>query len=170
MVWVDYAIVGVVVLSMLISLFRGFVRECLSLVAWVLAFLVSIRFAGLVSQWLAVWIHSASLRLGVAYAGLFVLVLVVGAVVNYLGGRFVSATGFTGTDRMLGLVFGAARGVAIITLLLLAAGLTSLPHDAWWRHSLLISRMEPMAVWVRDRLPPDLAQRIRFSAGRGVRS
>lgn len=170
MVWVDYAIIGIVVLSMLISLFRGFVRECLSLVAWIVAFVVSIRFAAVVSQWLAAWIHNASLRLGISYAALFVLVLVAGAIVNYLGGRFVSATGFTGTDRMLGVVFGAARGVAIVTLLLLAAGLTSMPRDAWWQHSLLIGRIEPMAIWVRDRLPPDLAQRIRFNADRGVRS
>ena len=170
MIWVDYAIVGTVALSMLISLFRGFVRECLSLAAWVLAFLVSMWFAPVVSAWLKAWVHSASLRLGIAYAALFVLVLVAGAVVNYVAGRFVSATGFTGTDRMLGVVFGAIRGVAIVTLLLLAAGLTSLPRNAWWRQSLLIGRIEPMAVWVRARLPADLSQRIRFHSDRGVRS
>lgn len=168
--WADYAIIAVVVLSTVFGLFRGFVREFISLATWILAFIVAMRFAALAARTLAPWIANAGLRMAVAYAALFVATLIVGALVNYVAGHLVSATQLAGTDRMLGMVFGAARGVAIVILLLLAAGFTTLPRAPWWEHSVLIGRMQPMAVWVRRHLPADLAQRIRLSARGGVRS
>ncbi len=170
MIWVDYVIVGIVAISTVFGLFRGFVRESISLATWIVAFIVSLRFAQLLAPHLSRWISDPGLRLAVSYAVLFVGTLLLGAVVNYLAGRLVAATRLTGTDRMLGMVFGAARGVAIVVLLLVAAGFTALPRSPWWGKSLLIGHMQPMAVWVSTRLPSDLAQRIRFGADSGVRS
>lgn len=160
--WIDFFILGVVGISALIGLARGFLREVLSLASWILAYWMSIRFAEPVADLFRSLIASDTIRLALAYAGVFIGVLILGAIVNYLIGRFVDATGFGGADRMLGVAFGVLRGIAILTLLVLFAGMTSMPRDSWWRESVFLGQIEPVAIWVRGRLPANLAGRIRF--------
>ncbi|MCC5857063.1 MAG: CvpA family protein [Ectothiorhodospiraceae bacterium] len=143
--WLDYAILAIVALSALISLVRGFVREVLSLLVWVLAFWVGIRFAQPLSEYLVDYIASPTLRLGAAFAGLFIATLLLGAIINYAAGQLVSRTGLTGTDRFIGVLFGVARGVIVVAVLMLAAGLTALPREPWWQESLLAAQIQP---WV----------------------
>lgn len=165
MTWADFAIIGIISISALIALFRGFVREAISLATWLLAFWVALAFARPVSTFLVGEIKTPSLRLAVCYAGLFILTLIVGVIVNYLAGQLVKASGFSGTDRMLGMVFGIGRGIAVVTLLVLLAGFTSVPRDRWWRQSVLMGHFQPLALYVRGHLPPDMAQRIRYDQG-----
>ena len=63
---------------------------------------------------------------------------------------------------MLGLLFGILRGGAIVTLLILAAGLTPLPKDPWWHDSQFIMHFQELAVWLRTQLPPDIASHFSF--------
>jgi membrane protein required for colicin V production len=163
MTWIDFVILGIIFISAVFSLFRGFVREAVSLAAWVLAFWVALTLAHPVAQFLRGIIHTTSLRLAIAYAGLFILMLIAGVIVNYLAGQLVKGSGFSGTDRMLGVVFGIGRGIAIVTLLVLLAGFTTLPRDPWWQHSALIGQIEPFALWVHQRLPPDMANHIHYN-------
>ncbi|MEX0730882.1 MAG: CvpA family protein [Aquisalimonadaceae bacterium] len=150
--WLDYAILAVIGLSALISLVRGFVREVLSLIVWVAAFWIGIRFSEPLSAYLVDYIASPSIRLGAAFAALFVVTLLLGALVNYLAGQLVGRTGLTGTDRFIGVFFGIARGVVVVAILMLAAGLTALPREIWWQESLLVEQMQPWVcrVGVRD--------------------
>lgn len=143
--WLDYAILALIGLSALISLVRGFVREVLSLVVWIAAFWIGIRFSEPLSGYLTDYIASPSIRLGAAFAGLFVVTLLVGALVNYLAGQLVGRTGLTGTDRFIGVVFGIARGVVVVAFLMLAAALTALPREVWWQESVLVEQLRP---WV----------------------
>ncbi|MCB1762576.1 MAG: CvpA family protein [Gammaproteobacteria bacterium] len=161
MIWVDYIIIGVIGLSALISLIRGFVREALSLAVWVLAFFVAWTFFRELAQHLT-WFSLPSVRLGVALAILFLTTLLVGGLVNYLVGQLVDKTGLTGTDRLIGMLFGAARGVLLVTLLILLAGLTPLPNDPWWNESQLIGYFQELALWLKTLLPEDLAEKFRF--------
>jgi membrane protein required for colicin V production len=147
MVWVDYAIIIVIALSTLISLTRGFVREAFSLAIWIAAFFVASWFY----QDLAVYFTSftdSTVRNGLAALILFVLTLIVGALVNFLLGKLVDGTGLTGTDRVLGLVFGAARGVLIVTLVLFAVdSFTALSTSDWWQQSQLIPHFAVFVQW-----------------------
>ena len=147
MVWVDYAIIIVIALSTLISLTRGFVREAFSLAIWIAAFFVASWFY----QDLAVYFTSftdTTVRNGLAALILFVLTLIVGALVNFLLGKLVDGTGLTGTDRVLGLVFGAARGVLIVTLVLFAVdSFTALSTSDWWQQSQLIPHFAVFVQW-----------------------
>ena len=161
MIWVDYIIIGVIGLSALISLIRGFVREALSLAVWVLAFFVAWTFFRELAQHLT-WFSLPSVRLGVALAIPFLTTLLVGGLVNYLVGQLVDKTGLTGTDRLIGMLFGAARGVLLVTLLILLAGLTPLPNDPWWNESQLIGYFQELALWLKTLLPEDLAEKFRF--------
>ncbi len=143
--WLDYAILAVIALSALISLVRGFVREVLSLLVWVLAFWVGIRFSQPLSMYLVEYIASPTIRLGAAFAALFVLTLLVGAVINYLAGQLVTRTGLSGTDRFIGVLFGVARGLVVVAVIMLAAGLTALPREPWWQESMMVRQIQP---WV----------------------
>lgn len=143
--WLDYAILAVLGLSALISLVRGFVREVLSLVVWVGAFWIGVRFSEPLSVHLVDYIASPSLRLGAAFATLFVVTLLLGALVSYLAGQLVGRTGLSGTDRFIGIFFGIARGLVVVAILMLAAGLTALPRENWWQESLLVAQIQP---WV----------------------
>src|SRR5690625_2088116 len=112
--WVDYTILAIIAISVLISLVRGFVREVLSIVVWIGAFWLAIRFAMPLSAYLEAYIATPVLRIGVAFVVVFVGTLLVGAVLNHLAGQLVGRTGFSGTDRALGGVFRGARRVLFV--------------------------------------------------------
>lgn len=160
--WADYAILAVLSVSALISFWRGFTREALSLLAWLTAFWVAISFSDVLAMRFANHVATPSLRLAIAFVGLFVATLLVAAVINFLVGQLISSTGLTGTDRMLGILFGIARGVAVVALLVFVAGLTPLPEDPWWRESVLIGHFQKVAVWLKGFLPDDLGKYVEF--------
>jgi membrane protein required for colicin V production len=160
--WVDYAIVGVLLLSALTSLVRGFAREALSLAGWVLAFWVGIAYAPELAARFAGDRVATPVAVGVAFVVLLLVTLVVAGLVNYLVGQLVDRTGLDGTDRLLGLVFGVARGAVVVAALVLLGGLTIAPETGWWRESVLLGHFTGLALWLRDLLPADIAAAIRF--------
>ncbi len=143
--WLDYAILAVIAVSVVISLIRGFVREVISLVVWIAAFWIGIRFSEDVAVYFGDYIVSPTLQLGAAFALLFVGTLIVGAIINYIAGQLVGRTGLSGTDRYIGVIFGIARGLVVVAVVIVAAGLTALPREAWWQESVLVAQFQP---WV----------------------
>lgn len=168
MTWFDYSIIAIIAVSALVSLLRGFVKEAFSLGVWVLAFWVSWTFFRDLAPHFTDWIDTPSVRLGLAFASLMIVTLVVGGLVTYLLGQLVEHSGLSGTDRVIGMVFGAARGVLVVTVLVLLAGLTPLPNDPWWQESVLPPYFEELALWLRDLLPGDIAERFRYAATAGM--
>jgi membrane protein required for colicin V production len=162
--WIDLIIVGIISLSAVISLFRGFVKEAISLATWVLAFWVSLGYASALSELLPAALSDQTLRIGMAFAGLFIVTLVLGGVVNVLAGQMVKRTGLSGTDRSLGVVFGLLRGVLVVAVLVLLAALTVLPQEGWWHESLLLPHFERLAIWLRGFLSDDLASHFVFES------
>ncbi|SDS14832.1 membrane protein required for colicin V production [Halopseudomonas xinjiangensis] len=145
--WVDWLIIGIVAVSALISLTRGFVKEALSLVTWVVAGLVAWAFGGALAELLVGYIETPSIRVITACAILFVLTLILGGLINYLIGQLVLVTGLTGTDRFLGMVFGAARGVLLVVVAVGLLSLAPVEADTWWRESELIPHFLLVADW-----------------------
>jgi membrane protein required for colicin V production len=162
MIWVDYVIIAIIVLSALMSLMRGLIREVLSLAAWVLAFWVSLNYVHVLAGRLGGLIPLPSARQAGAFLILLVATLLIMGVVNFFVGRIIAMTGLTGTDKMLGIFFGIARGVLIIAVLVFLAKLTPLPQDPWWSESLLIRHFEPITLWLKDLLPEDAAGYFQF--------
>lgn len=160
--WADILILLVVVVSIVISLVRGFVREVLSLVAWVAAFWVAAAFAAPVSVLLEPYIDIATLRMVIAFIAAMIVTLIAAGLVNLVIAKLISHTGLSGTDRMLGALFGAARGAAIVGIAVLLAGLTPLPAQPWWAQSRAIAPFENAAIYVLRWLPPDLAKNFSF--------
>jgi membrane protein required for colicin V production len=148
--WADWAIIGIFSLSCLIGLIRGFVREALSLVIWVAAVLVAKVFGSQLEVLLVDQIQSPSVRLMTAYAVLFIVTLLLGAMLSYLIGALVRATGLSGTDRLLGMVFGAARAfIIVMALLILLPGFIPLNEEEWWQQAQLIPHFLACEEWVK---------------------
>lgn len=165
--WADFIILGLIGLSMLISLFRGFVREVMALAVWVAAFWVAITFSDEARDLLSGHIELPSAQVAVAYAGLFIATLIVGGMINFLLGKLIEQTGLSGTDRFVGLFFGAARGLVLITAAVLFAGLTPFPQDGWWQQSRLLPWFEQLSQWSVTRLPEDIRGYFDYAAPAG---
>lgn len=147
---VDWAILAIVAISALISLKRGFVKEALSLLTWIIAGVVAWMFGGSLSQYLVNYIETPSARVIAGCTILFVATLLVGAMVNFLIGELIRVTGLSGTDRFLGMVFGAARGGLLVVV---AVGLLSLgpvQQDQWWQQSRLLPQFVMVADWSKN--------------------
>lgn len=152
MIWIDYAIIGVIALSVLISLIRGFVKEALSLAVWIGAFFVSSMFYADLAEFLTGF-EDPMLRNGLAVAILFICTLIVGAMLTYIVGQLVQKTGLSGTDRLLGVVFGGLRGILIVSaLLFMMDAFTPLSNEDWWKNATLIPHFEIYIQWFFDYL------------------
>ena len=146
---VDWLIMVILLVSTLISIRRGFVKEALSLATWVAAIIISTLFASQLSTLLIDTIDMPSIRMGAAYALLFAGALIVGAMVNNLIGEVVKITGLGGTDKFFGMFFGFARGSVVIVVVV--AGLYYLApveDDSWWQESVLIPHIVSAIEWL----------------------
>ena len=161
--WIDIVILALIALSAIPSLFRGFVKEVLALATWLVALWIARMLYEPVAAMLVQWISETSVRNITAFVLVFICVLLIGAAINYLASSLVSKTGLSGTDKLLGLVFGVARGGVIVSLLVLLAGLTPLPHDSWWQESRFLDFFEQFALWMRMYLPDEIASNISFA-------
>lgn len=145
--WIDFALLGVIALSTLISIVRGFFKEAISLAVWFAALFVSSQFYPDLAVYFT-GIKDELLRNGTAIACLFIVVLVLGALVNHTIAQLVKMSGISGTDRMLGAVFGALRGILIASALLFFADTFTPAADAdWWKQSLLIPEFAVIIEW-----------------------
>ena len=148
---VDIGIVCIVAISGLISLVRGFVKEAMSLLIWVAAFVVAMTFKEPAVELLVNFIDLASMRQLAAWAGLFVGTLLLGSVANFLLGKLVSSTGLSGTDRTLGLVFGLFRGLLVVlAIVIILPQAVPVDEDPWWRASSLIPLFQGFEAWGRE--------------------
>ena len=149
--WADWAIIGIFSLSCFIGLIRGFVREALSLVIWIAAVVVARLFGGQLETMLVDHIETPSVRLMTAYAILFFSTLLIGAMISYLIGALIRATGLSGTDRLLGMVFGAARAfIIVMAIIILLPGFIPVNEDDWWKQAQLIPHFQACEGWVMD--------------------
>ncbi|MBU6198993.1 MAG: CvpA family protein [Xanthomonadaceae bacterium] len=162
--WADYCILAALGLSVLMGLARGFVGEVLALAGWVLAFWFAWQFGdALAARFTA--IGEPSIRLLLGYGLCFLAVLLVSGVVGFLMRKLVAGAGLSGNDRLLGMVFGLVRGLALVTITVLLLGFTPLPRDPWWQQSRLLPAFQGYARWLSARLPPEA---LRYLDLRGI--
>jgi len=147
---VDWIIIVVLSLSTLLSLWRGFAREALSLAGWVAAFVIANLFVDEMASLLGRWIVSIAGRYVASYAILFVGTLIVAGVVVKLTAQVVKVSGLTVLDRLLGTAFGFTRGVILILVAVFVLRQLVPPGDLQWLHqSQLMPHLDMMAYWVQ---------------------
>lgn len=158
----DYAVLAIVGLSILLSVWRGAVRELLALASWIIAFLTAQAYGAMVSGFLPATLENPSLRVLTGFVIVFASVLVITALVALLVSKMIRAVGLGLADRALGAVFGLLRGMLIVLILVLLCGLTAAPRQPVWRDAMLSAPLEAAAVAVKSYLPDELSGRISF--------
>ena len=147
---VDWVIVVVLVISTGVSLWRGFAREALSLAGWVAAFIIANMFGGQMASLLAGAIENITGRYVAAYAILFVGTLIAAGLLGKLAAQLIKVTGLTLLDRLLGTVFGFARGVILILVFVFVLRQLVPPADLQWlHHSVLMPHLDMLAQWTQ---------------------
>jgi membrane protein required for colicin V production len=158
----DYAVMAVIALSALRGAWRGLLSEVFGLIGWIAAFFIACRCVGLVVPYIpANWPGGALTQWVIAFAAIAIGVVLVASVANALLARLVEVSGLGGVDRSLGLMFGLARGVILVVLLVALAGLTELPQQEFWRHALLRPYAEQGVRELKSLLPQPLADYVR---------
>ncbi len=145
----DAFIVLVLVGSTIIGLLRGFVREAVSLVFWVLAVWTAWKFGPVIEPHLGGLLADPNVAPWVGRLVTLVLVLLVGWIVGMLLSYFTRSLGLGIMDRVLGLLFGIVRGVVLLGLIVIGGELLHLNHEEWWSRSKLIPFGETAGDWLR---------------------
>jgi membrane protein required for colicin V production len=159
----DIAILAVLALSTLFGLMRGFVSEVLSLVCWIAAFWVAWAFGDQVAQLYGGWLDDPAARMVAGYVTCFAGVLVVGALAGWVLRTLVKIGGLGAGDRLLGMLFGLARGLLLVIFAVLILGFTTAPRDAaWWGVSTLLPAFSNGAGWFAGRLPPEVSRYVEI--------
>lgn len=162
MTLLDYAVLAIIGFSVLLSVIRGLAREVLALAAWAIAFVAAWLFGGQVAALMPAEIPGEELRLLAGFVALFFVVLLAMSLVAMAVSQMVKSAGLSMEDRLLGAVFGLARGIAVVTILVLLAGATALPGQPFWREAALRPVLERVALVVKSWLPLAVSQHIRY--------
>ncbi|MDB5960646.1 MAG: colicin production protein [Massilia sp.] len=158
----DYVVLCILAASVVISTLRGLVREILSLVSWVVAFVVANLYGAQLAPMLPSMIPGDAVRLMVAFVALFLGVRILMGLLSMAIGALITASGLSLADRGLGGLFGLARGIVIVLFGVILCGMTSIPQQDFWKHALLSPMAETGVRTVKPFLPADFAQHVHF--------
>lgn len=163
MTWLDYAVIAVIVISTLFGVVRGFARELMAIVAWTLAF-VAARLGGEeVASWMPAILTDQNVRMVAGYVVVFIVVLLALTLVGIGMAKLIKGTAIASMDRTMGGLFGLIRGVALVTLAILLAGLTALPAQPIWKQGVIIAPFQNLAIMVKQAwLPKSMADKIKY--------
>ncbi|MDX8403127.1 MAG: CvpA family protein [Mariprofundaceae bacterium] len=160
----DYILIGIVGLSVVLSLWRGFVREIISLIGLVAAFFAASRASGQAGDFLGQWITNGTVADIAGFALIFILIMIIVGIIGAIIRKLVDMADLTTTDRTLGVFFGAARGLLLIGLALLIYTSYAKPDHKWMKESMLT----PYAIELGDMMGEAIPEGYPFSRQGGA--
>lgn len=166
--WIDLVILAVITISVITGLIRGFVKELVALCIWILAIWVAYKYSKILDPWLLKYIQDQTVRTIAAFVIILIAMLLVGGIINATLSYILKRAGLSGTDRLLGMVFGFVRGVFIVALMMLVIKMTSFPYEEYERQSLLYKEFNPIVNWLSTLMPQFLKQAKSLVPEKGV--
>jgi membrane protein required for colicin V production len=158
----DYLVLFVLICSVVVSTLRGLMKEILSLLSWIVAFVVANAYGEYLAKLLPDMIPGNTTRLIVAFIALFIGVRLLMMLLTTAVDALIKASGMTVADRGLGGLFGLGRGMLIVLAVVLLCGMTALPQQAFWKEALLSPLAETAARTVKPFLPGEFARHVQF--------
>lgn len=158
----DYLVIFVLVCSIVISTLRGLVKEILSLLGWIVSFVVANAYGQDLAKLLPNVIPGDTTRLIVAFIALFIGVRLLMMLLNMAVDAVIKASGLTLADRGLGGLFGLGRGLVIVLAAVLLCGMTAIPRQPFWKEAVLSPLAETAARTVKPFLPGEFARHVQF--------
>lgn len=153
--WFDWVLLTIMSVSTLYGLFRGFVKEAITVTAWALAAWLSYMYAQPLSSYLEPHIETASMRVALMVLGVFVVVLSSSAMIRQGFRWAIDRVGLVGLDYVLGGFFGALRGVVLSMLLMIVLLNLGFSEDNWWKEGHIVSKLSTVMDMIPDHLPED---------------
>ena len=150
MIWIDYALIIIIVLSALYGFYRGIIKEILSLVGWVFSYWVALKYSHNLTGLFEGLISNEGLLYGITFAAILIITLIVCTIVSYVVGRFIKFSGMGFVDRGIGSLFGVVRGLVIVTAMVFFGNMTPLAGGQEWTQSSLIGPFNDLAMWATD--------------------
>lgn len=155
--WLDFVFIGILSLSVIISLFRGLIREVMSLLIWAGSFWVAYHFVDTGADALTNYVDLPSARHLIAFVALFLAALIIGGMINFIVGKLITKTGLSGTDRFFGMFFGLLRGLVAVVAITFFVNATPLSEDPWWQESQMAPHFVKVSEWVRQNMPEEFS-------------
>ena len=159
----DYVVIGIVTVSLLLGLWRGVVGELVALAAWGIGIFAAIEYGAVAGNQLYTGVADPTMRMLAGCATIFIGVLLAMSIIGWAVRNMVKALGMSLSDRLLGAVFGLARGLLMILVLVALGGMTNAPKQEWWKSATFAAPLETAVMVTKQWLPEDVAKRIRFS-------
>lgn len=164
MIWVDWILIFALLVSIGIGIWRGFTREVLGLVSWIVAIAATLLLAPQTVRYLEAHIATPSLRIAAAYALVFIAMLIIGGIVTSIASALVRKSLLSGVDRMVGGGFGLLRGVLIGVLAVWLVGMTPARQDPWWKESMFVGQLDWLAQGLSAMMPSDWSKAVKPAA------
>jgi membrane protein required for colicin V production len=155
----DYAVIAIILLSALVGWWRGFMYELFSLIGWLAAYIVARTFSADALPYVPPAVGADNIRSAAAFATLFIVTLIVGALFAWFLARLAKFAGLSGMDGKFGAIFGMLRGGCVVIALVWLGGLTDLPQLPFWRNALSSQPLQEAALYAKDYLPENAAKK-----------
>lgn len=163
--WIDCVIIGIIGLSVLTGLFRGFIKELIALCIWVLAIWLAFTYSPVIDPWFAPYVHDKTARAAVGFVVILLVTIIAGGLFNALLSFILHRSGLSGTDRLLGMGFGFVRGVFMVALIMLVVKMTAMPYQNYSQQSRLYAKFDPLVNWLYGYMPHFIKQVSLFDKG-----
>jgi len=161
----DFGVLIVVGLSTLFAFVRGVIREVVALVAWIVGLVAAVTFTPALGDWLPASLGAPAIRYVIAFVLILIAALLAGSLIAWPLAKAARAVGLGFVDRILGSIFGLARGLLLVIALVLLAGLTGLPRTSWRQDSVLAAPLVAAALGMTAYLPSAWAAALDYSSG-----
>jgi len=156
----DFAVIAILLVSLLFGLWRGLLYEVLSLLGWPLAFMLSTMYSEGIAPHIP--IQHEMFRTPGAYVLVFIAAMIVWGILVWGLTKLLRVIGLGKLDRMLGGLFGVVRGVLIVLAVVWLAGMTDIPEHPFWQDAQMSRGAEDVALLTKTWLPDNIAQRIQY--------
>ncbi|PPC80439.1 MAG: colicin V production protein [Methylotenera sp.] len=158
----DYIVLTIIGLSVILSVMRGMVREVLAIVGLVAAFYVGITYTNQLLPMMPVDIPNDALRVLAAFLVLFLATLLLATLLGIALSAILKKAGLGWLNRFLGALFGVARGLLVVCVIVFLAGLTDIPKDPRWRNAMFSSPIEALVINLLPWVPEGIARHVKY--------
>jgi membrane protein required for colicin V production len=146
---IDILIAVAISISVIVGVFRGFVKEAISIASLLVAIWAALYFGPQAGEISDSWISSEASQMWFGRALVFIVVLFIGGLLGWGVSKIVRMSALGGIDRIFGSMFGAVRGIVLVALAVIGGQFAELDGDQWWQESKLIPRLEVVAEWIK---------------------
>lgn len=150
---IDILIAVTLLISILVGIFRGFIKEAVSIAALLVAIWAALYFGPAIGEVSDSWISSSEMQTWFGRILVFAVILVLGGLIGWGLSKLVHLSVLSGIDRMVGAIFGVARGVLLVALFIIGGQFAGFDNDSWWRASKIIPHFEKVAEWIKVMAP-----------------